>query len=55
MQLHDAKGRVIGALGVVYPYKGTEGRASLHAKAESVRHEIEPQIPDSDTLFLPQQ
>jgi hypothetical protein len=51
MRLHDKKGHIIGALGVVYAYAPGVDRVALHAKAETVRRELELAIEDSAGLF----
>jgi len=53
MQLHDRTGKVIGALGVVFPYKSGADKQALHTEAEKIRAEMEKRIPDAASLFRP--
>lgn len=49
--LRDAKGAVIGALGVVFPYKKGQDQAPLHARAEAIRGEMAKQISKPENLL----
>lgn len=49
--LRDAKGTVIGALGVVFPYKKGQDQAPLHARAEAIRAGMAKQIVTPEKLF----
>lgn len=51
MQLHDAAGRLIGAVGVVVAYKKGDDQQKLYSHATEIRAELEKQIPDSASLF----
>jgi hypothetical protein len=53
MQLHDRAGNVIGAVGVVVAYKKEDDKEALHARAETIRAELEKRIPDAAALFSP--
>lgn len=50
--LHDASGKNIGALGVVYKYKGEDPRKLLD-KATKLRDEFAKKIKSADDLFKP--
>jgi len=51
MPLHDRKGQVIGALGVVVAYKTGDDKQALFKHADEIRVVLEKQIPDSQSLF----
>jgi hypothetical protein len=51
--LHDAKGEVIGAVGVVFPYKKGDDQEALHKKAEGIRGAMAKQIATVDALLQP--
>lgn len=51
MQLHDASGRLIGAVGVVVAYKKGDDQQILFNHATQIRAELEKRIPDSASLF----
>lgn len=51
MALHDASQRTLGAIAVVYNYKNGDSKEALQKKAESVRAEVERQIPSLDKLL----
>jgi len=53
MQLRDASRNVLGAIAVVYNYKAGDDKDALRQKAESVRGEIEKQIPSLAKLIGP--
>ena len=50
LPLNDAKGKRIGALGVVYAYKAGDDKEALVAKAVKVRDELARQIPTPASL-----
>jgi hypothetical protein len=50
LPLNDAKGKRIGALGVVYAYKAGDDKEALVAKAVKVRDELAHQIPSPESL-----
>lgn len=51
--LNDAKGKRIGALGVVFAYKPGDDKEALHKKALQVRDEIAAQIKNAAALAEP--
>ena len=51
MQLHDASGRLVGALGVVVAYKKGDDQQALFNHATQIGAELEKRIPDSASLF----
>jgi hypothetical protein len=51
MPLHDRKGELIGALGVVVAYKQGDDKQALFKRADEVRVALEKHIPDSESLF----
>jgi hypothetical protein len=53
LPMHDASGKLIGALGVVFPYKKGDDQAALQKKAEAVRDEIAKQTPTLAKLVGP--
>lgn len=55
MRLHDSSKKTIGAIAVVYKYKPGDDQEALHKKAETIRAEIEKQIPSADKLNEPAQ
>ncbi|WP_347260108.1 hypothetical protein [Rudaea sp.] len=48
--LHDAGGKLIGAVGVVFPYKKGDDQQALHKRAEALRGAMAAQIPSADKL-----
>jgi hypothetical protein len=55
LPLHDASGKPIGALGVVFPYKQDDDQAALQKKAEQVRDEMARRIPSVARLVGPKE
>lgn len=53
LPLNDAKGRRIGALGVVFAYRKGEDKERLHAHAVAIRDEMARQVPSADVLAKP--
>jgi hypothetical protein len=53
LQLHDRRGRVIGAVGIVVGYKAGDDKEALRARAERIKAELEKRIPDAASLFRP--
>lgn len=53
MAIHDAKGRIIGALGTVYPYKAGDDKMALRAKAHAVLAEFEAKGTSAAKLLGP--
>lgn len=51
--LHDAHGKVIGAVGIVFPYKNGDDRQAMHQRAERLRGAMAAQIPSADKLVQP--
>jgi hypothetical protein len=51
MALHDTSQKTLGAIAVVYNYKTGDSKEALQKKAESVRAEVEKQIPTLDKLL----
>ena len=51
--LHDAGGKVIGAVGIVFPYKKGDDQQALHKRAESLRGAMAAQIASTDKLLQP--
>ena len=49
----DAKGRTIGALGVVFNYKPGDDKAALARIADQVRDEMRQKLPNKAALFGP--
>jgi hypothetical protein len=49
----DASGNNIGAAGVVFNYKAGDDQKALEKKAEQIRDEWKPQIPNKEALFAP--
>jgi hypothetical protein len=49
--LRDSGGHVIGAVGVVFPYKQGDDQQALHKKADALREAWAKQIPDATKLF----
>ncbi|MDB5451260.1 MAG: TonB-dependent siderophore receptor [Phenylobacterium sp.] len=53
MVARDAKGRNIGALGTVFPYKAGDDKAAREREALQIRDELARQIPANAALFKP--
>jgi hypothetical protein len=53
--LQDASGKTIGALGVVFPYKGGDDQSKLAKKAEAIRDNLRKKIPSLASLVEPAQ
>jgi hypothetical protein len=53
--LLDSTRRSIGALSVVFPFKSGDDKSALASRAEKIRDELAPRIPDSAALFARQQ
>jgi iron complex outermembrane receptor protein len=51
--MHDASGKVIGAIGLVFKYKAGDDEVQLHVKAVAIRDELAAQIATFDDLFKP--
>lgn len=51
--LHDAGGKVIGAVGIVFPYKKGDDQQALHKRAEGLRGAMAVQIASADKLLQP--
>ena len=51
--LHDAHGKVVGAVGVVFPYKNGDDQQAMHKRAESLRGAMAARIPSADKLVQP--
>ena len=49
--LLDSAGKVIGAVGVVFPYKSGDDQQALHQKAQALRDAWAKQIPSASKLF----
>jgi hypothetical protein len=49
----DQSGRTVGAAGVVFNYKEGDDQKALEKKAEQIRDEWTPQIPNKEALFAP--
>jgi hypothetical protein len=49
----DAKGRNIGALGTVFPYKPGDDKAAREREAITIRDELARQVPSNAALFKP--
>ena len=47
----DAKGNVVGAIGLVFKYKAGDDEVELHKKAVAIRAELAARIADKDALF----
>lgn len=54
LQLHDATGKPLGALGTVFAYKAGDDKDALRKQAETICSEIERQIFDNARLFAVQ-
>jgi hypothetical protein len=52
LQLHDRTGKTIGAMSAVYAYKPGDDKAAFRQQAETLRAEIEQQIPTIDKLVV---
>jgi hypothetical protein len=48
--LHDAGGKLVGAVGVVFPYKKGDDQQAMHRRAEALRGAMAAQIPSADKL-----
>jgi DNA-binding beta-propeller fold protein YncE len=55
LELEDAAGRNIGAIGIVYAYQSGADKVALQRKAEGVRDEIAREVPTAAKLFEPVQ
>jgi iron complex outermembrane receptor protein len=53
LPLNDAKGKQIGALGLVYSFKKGDDKEKLHALGIAIRDEVAKMIPDNAALFAP--
>ncbi|WP_018971933.1 hypothetical protein [Rudaea cellulosilytica] len=51
--LHDTGGKVIGAVGVVFPYKKGDDQQVMHLRAEKIRAAMAAQIARADALLQP--
>lgn len=51
--LHDARGNVIGAVGIVFPYKNGDDQQAMHKRAEAMRGAMAAQIASADKLLQP--
>ena len=51
--LHDASGKTIGALGVVFNYKPGDDKAAMEKIADQIRDEMKAQLPTKSALFGP--
>lgn len=49
----DQAGNNVGAAGVVFNYKAGDDQKALEKKAEQIRDEWRPQIPNKEALFAP--
>ena len=53
LQLHDRTGKIIGAVSTVFAYKPGNDKMEFQKRAESIRTEIERQIPSVQKLIQP--
>ena len=53
LPLNDARGRRIGALGLVFPLKAGDDKEALHRRGLAIRDELAARIPTSAALFAP--
>jgi hypothetical protein len=51
--LHDASGKPIGALAIVFPYKAGDDPAQFKARAATIRDELAGKIPQLPKLMEP--
>ena len=51
--LRDQSGKIIGALGVVFPYKAGDDKAALQKIATQIQKEMQAQIPNEAKLLGP--
>jgi len=51
--LHDASGKVIGAVGIVFPYKKGDDQQAMHVRAEKLRGAMAAQIASAEKLVQP--
>ena len=51
LQLHDRTGKIIGAVSTVFAYKPGNDKRDFQKRAESIRSEIERQIPSVEKLI----
>jgi hypothetical protein len=51
LQLHDRTGKIIGAVSTVFAYKPGNDKMDFQKRAESIRSEIERQIPSIEKLI----
>lgn len=51
LQLHDRTGKIIGAVSTVFAYKPGNDKMDFQKRAESIRSEIERQIPSVEKLI----
>jgi hypothetical protein len=47
----DGAGKIVGAVGIVFPYKEGDGKKALQKKGEAIRDEIRKQTPTLAALF----
>ncbi len=52
VQMRDAGGHAIGALGLMYPYKPGDDQAAVLARSIRIRDQLAARIPSTDALFL---
>jgi len=53
MPMHDLAGNTIGALGIVFPYRGGASKAALEKRAVSIRDRLARRIRDAGSLVEP--
>ena len=53
MPMHDLAGNTIGALGIVFPYRGGASKAALEKRAMSIRDWLARRIRDAGSLVEP--
>lgn len=51
LPLLDRSGKIIGAVGIVFPYKQGDDKAKLAKTAEEIRNDMRRQIPSREKLF----
>jgi hypothetical protein len=51
LPLHDASSKPIGALAIVFPYKAGDDASQFEKRAELIRDELAPQIPQLSKLM----
>ena len=49
--MFDGKGKIVGAVGIVFPYKKGDDEKALQKKGEAIRDEIRKQTPTLAALF----